>query len=305
MTPYPSCIKHKIDWITIMYENMTPWEVFQSLGINRLCNEEVYEAFNRRYFLQNYDSHVAIDFKFGTMHVRAVDVFSRCNACSTVDVKPNDFFFTEFPHIRFDISGQKLDALRDEGIDINQLVFNPLQIPDREYCRYHYTRCDFAFDFLNYQPDFMIQLEQLIYDVGNPYTCRVPTGVPGGLKYNIHKGANGFTIYLGAGKSTKLLRCYDKMFQYRNDLSCVPYFEDQPDGRQYPFSWMRMELQTRREQAEAVISQSSGDWMSIFKYIYDNFAIMQSQGSTQVSVLWQSLFNFQNIRSIIQNANFV
>lgn len=308
MTPYPSQIINKIDWVTLIYRNVNPFEVFESLGLAGRITNDVVDAFDHRFLVSGAGSievDLRISTKFGNLEVHYQDLCEVLRVQTYKNAEYSKFFFTNFPYIRFDMSATHLDAMREYGVDVDSIFFKPISLPEREGVSVEFSRGDFAFDLLNYAPEFIDKLEELISDVGDYNTCRVPTGSKGGCKFSIKKGCDGHTVYLGSKNSPKLLRIYDKGFQYRNSKGNIPYYEDQPDGRQYPFSWIRIELQTRREITKSMMETSGGDFLQIWRFIYDKFAIMQSKGSKTVSVLWQNLFNVENVRSIIQNAKSV
>lgn len=132
------------------------------------------------------------------------------------------------------------------------------------------------------------------------------TGRSGGMCYSVRLGDQK-TIYLGSGKSNKLLRIYDKKLQYQNKLGECPYNE----GAEVPESWIRLELQCRREtECHKLLYGSNGDIMKVLRYIYDEFALVETDGSKygkerHVSEVWISLWDWETIGKIIQNANSV
>lgn len=213
----------------------------------------------------------------------------------------DSFFEISFSEIRLEISGSGLDYLRTIGRDVDSIVRCEFLDPNGFRYNYHVTRVDFAFDFVNYMPNLTHDLQALCAAYGNPETSRVPTGVGGGLKYQCRTGRER-SVYLGAPSSPLLLRVYDKLFQYQSAhaMSRCPYDECS--------SWHRVELQARRDQAEALLycdSERRLDFLDVFKFIYDKFAIMKGAKSKTVSEVWQSMFEWEKIPRIIQNLHFV
>ena len=303
---FEPCIKYKIDWWTIIFNNVSPNEVFDALGIDHFRNEEVIKAFNERYLKSaGYELDFTIKFQFGHMTLHYHDILISLQSYSLDNIDQITFFDTVFPYIRFDLSGECLDTLRCRDIEVDSIAFKPLIMPDRKEAAYHYTRCDYAFDLLNYCPEFVDQLMLQVRELRDPETYRVFNGKYSGLKAQIHDGCDSRTVYLGSKGGQKLLRVYDKRFQYRNKLSEIPYYILEDGQKIYPFSWIRIELQTRKATAESVCQTSGGDFMQIFRYIFDNFALTTGRRSKEISVLWLNLFNWSTIKPIIQNANFV
>lgn len=200
-----------------------------------------------------------------------------------------------FSKIYLIISGQGLDYLRDKGIDVdhrfrqqpavNEITGRPVMHP---------TRADFAFDLINYKPDF---LDSCIAHASN-FTNGIPLcGICKPLKFSVRTGDQK-TMYIGSPRSEKLLRIYDKMMEksdrYGNLLSSPVDYDVN--------SWIRVELQTRKSESQRVL-YGEGDYMSIFRYIYDYYCFRGNDGKP--AEFWLNLFEWEKIPAIIQNAKWV
>ena len=126
-----------------------------------------------------------------------------------------DLFNFNFKWIRADFSGQALDFMRKtfgwEFVDSFIMAR-----PD-EKMRFDVTRVDIAYDFLNYQPDFVQKMVDHMMYCQQKGLARVPImHTDGGNKYSVKFG-NQLTIYIGATASDRLLRVYDKRKQFCPD----------------------------------------------------------------------------------------
>lgn len=114
------------------------------------------------------------------------------------------------------------------------------------------------------------------------------------------------TVYIGKGGSNKCLRVYDKKMQHeqRGDYNSK-HFKHYNSLHYMPESWIRMELQLRREKITHDVL-SIADAKGIFKWIFDEFAIRAGEGNNKpVTDLWLNLFDWEKISAIIQNANCI
>lgn len=118
--------------------------------------------------------------------------------------------------IRLDISGTDLDYLRQ------------FMLPDTEFTNsdfwgenqkdYNVTRSDFAFDFVNYKPEFLDSVLNWIKDQErggelskNEFRLRV--GRSSGIQYSYRCGCGQKTLYLGSPRGDKMVRIYDKLLE--------------------------------------------------------------------------------------------
>lgn len=223
-------------------------------------------------------------------------------------IDPIEFFNKPLGYIRLDLMGKALDYLRSSGIDIDSLVFVPLDSKLPPDAAYHYTRLDFAYDLLDYKPQFLKLCKTACHLYESPNHRLSITGSDTGVSWSERNGDQD-TLYLGKPAGNKLLRIYDKKLQFdqaNRYLTDSPYFYNDDSGvKIVPSSWIRIELQTRREKdCHNLLFGKNASFLSIFKFIYEHYAIKEGQGlNVPICDFWTDLFDWNYIPSIIQNAN--
>lgn len=297
-----------IDWYQAVFNDCSIQDVFETIKVNYLVTDDVEKVFAERFFMSvGYETSLVFNFNGVVFKLRAYDLQMLLHEHGLNDVGELDVgvFDWIFPYIQLTLSGQTLQYLRSCGIDVNGILFQPLQL-SREGASYHVTRVDFAFDFVNYCPNFIDDCINQIERSKLPSGRLMTIGRSSGMCYSVRLGDQK-TLYLGSSKSNKLLRIYDKKLQYQNKLGECPYNE----GSEVPESWIRLELQCRREtECHKLLYGSNGDIMRVLRYIYEEFALVESDGSNSgrerhVSEAWISLWDWESIGKIIQNANCV
>lgn len=283
----------KIDWLSLVFVDKSFNDVFEFLQIHDLI--DVDEFFEERYF-QSYSFSDNLAFRFNNIFFCAMDV----DKYSNLDV--NTFFDLVYPRIKVDLSGQALDFLRSHYIDF--LGFEPGYIEARftdpeihEHFNSHISRIDYAFDFLNYMPTVLDDMIEFIKSTKNDKDeYWVGFGKGHSAKCSL-KLFDQKTLYIGSPQSDKLLRVYDKKIQAKKSTEVAALYEtyERPD------SWIRFELQLRNKFSHnfALTGRSSEQ---VLKYIYDNYKFT-FKGTPWL--LWQHLWRWEEIPSIIQNQNFV
>ena len=235
-----------------------------------------------------YDTHIGYRFENISIETRAEYLVKH-------DGEECDLSNWIFSKIFLIISGQGLDYLRSKGIDVdyllrqqpavNELTGRPVMHP---------TRADFAFDLINYAPDF---LDKCLDHLRN-YNQWVPLcGQKAPVKFSVRTGDQK-TLYLGSPRSDKLLRIYDKKMEQSDrygNLNSSPVDYDVE-------SWIRVEYQTRNAESYRML-YGEGDYLSIFRFIYDRYTFKSADGSP--AEFWLNLFEWETIPSIIQNAKWV
>ena len=235
-----------------------------------------------------YDTHIGYRFENICIETRA-EYLIKC------DGEECDLSNWIFSKIFLIISGQGLDYLRSKGIDVdyrlrqqpavNELTGRPVMHP---------TRADFAFDLVNYAPDFLDKC----LDHVRSYTDRVPLCAMGApIKFSVRTGDQK-TLYLGSPRSDKLLRIYDKKMEQSDrygNLKSSPVDYD-------VHSWIRVEYQTRNAESYRLL-YGEGDYLSIFRYIFDRYTFKAADGAP--ADFWLNLFDWEKIPAIIQNAKWV
>lgn len=290
-----SGIYSKIDWLTLMFSNVSVNYVFEFLGLLddfTDSKKEVYHA--------------------NGLYDKVVIVYNGIR----VDV--DNFYFYHFeegetvfdhvcPSIRLDLSGSALDYLRS----LNWDFYAVRALSDVSHRNYHITRIDWAFDFVNYKPDFMDKLIKHLEENQLP-SGRVPLiSTKGAVKYTLKTGSER-TVYLGATKSDNLLRIYDKRLESL-DKERQTYVKPNPYCN--PESWFRIELQMRKASAHGyAMPGSNGELRSfeeMLKFVFDHYAF--ADGNVDIyhqkrtaTCFWQDLFPWEEVRHrIIQNAKYV
>ena len=235
-----------------------------------------------------YDTHIGYRFENISIETRAEYLVKR-------DGEECDLSNWIFSKIFLIISGQGLNYLRSKGIDvdnrlrqqpeINELTGHPVMHP---------TRADFAFDLVNYAPEFL----DLCLDHLSNYSQWVPLcGQMAPIKFSVRTGDQK-TLYLGSPRSDKLLRIYDKKMEQSDrygNLKSSPVDYDVE-------SWIRVEYQTRNAESHRML-YGEGDYLSIFRFIYDRYTFKAADGAP--ADFWLNLFDWEKIPAIIQNAKWV
>lgn len=278
-------IYYSVDWVTFMCFGVTVFDVLEQL-VNK-PQDDLQKVF---------DSSELIKPTYGEQYKFTFQSFSIEIPKMAIDtlyyhgfegVGYSDFFNLVLPQIRVNISGSQLDNLRvyyDRNCE--RLIFD-IHF-DRPGARAHLTRVDHAFDLVDYCPDFYNDLMTACLKYGEDGF--VPTGRRCAyMKYSCRSGKER-TVYIGSGSNCKLLRVYDKKFQFEQAdqyISKCPF--GTPDNR--PKSWIRIELQARREFANSFHEDYSTP-EAMFQFIYETYGVRE-KGSKQPDDFWNYLFNWQ------------
>lgn len=289
------CIKTKIDWFTAVFEDCTISDIlvnFPDLA-SRITGD--FTSVWSQHFLvsRGYCSEVCFSIEGASFMVRFDDVYK------DLDDKTDAFeaFNTVFRRIRLDMSGKCLDNFRAMGYNVDVDLWKPFELP--ETAAYHVTRCDFAFDLLDYQENFYHDTIAALRQYGDEEMGTVGViGFQRAMKYQVNYGASSI-IRFGSSNSDKQLRIYDKDKQLRLTNKVQTQY-------QYEKSWIRIELQARREHAHGLLYGENANFESVFKFIFQNYGIRQGRGMDSGAIkAWTDLFDWEVIPTIIQNANFV
>lgn len=286
-------IHYKLDWYTAMFENCSILNILDLLDIN--ISYDLMAVYSNLYLSsKGYGTDVTFNFD-------GINIKTDLNACYRVfhtddldSIDPLDFFGARFAKIRMDLSGKALDLLRSYGIDVDTFFSIPFELGEGQ--SFHVTRADFAFDLVNYAPDFLdstlAACEEYHSSAGRLYV-----GASSGMKYSVRIGDQK-TLYLGSPRSEQLLRIYDKKLQFdqahRLQSDC-PY---NVDGC-CPDSWIRIELQTRNGTAEHLLYDHD-DPLQIFKFIFEKFSLRKEKGlDAEICEEWLDLFDWENIPRLL------
>lgn len=288
----------KIDTLTFVFNDCTINQVLSWIKLD----DYVGEFLNSR-FVQDGGLGRKFVFVFNNVRVEA-HWLALYNADPMTPV-----FDIVCPDIRLYLGGEALDYLRSLGIDF---IDHRFVVPDLGTAgTFHCTRCDWAFDFVDYKPDFLDHLIEHLQNNSLP-SGRVPLK-NSAIKYSLKLGDQK-TVYLGSTQGSKLLRCYDKKLQYYNfDLGL---WSQDPYGD--PESWYRIEWQLRNMDAHSLLfsrdkeTGECNDYLSVLKqiFLYYSFTVadhdVNNYGPRPSVEFWQTFLPWEEITSkIVQNAKYV
>lgn len=282
-------INFKLDWFSCMFsdqsiENLMRWlKLDPSLYIDEFLLRQAERS-------QGMVTKTFFSFEGVSFEVDSGDFLKR----------ESDEFDSIYSRVRVDISGGGLEFLRSQDIDIDSLLRDSSGYPGM----FNVTRCDFTFDLVNYQPEF---LDRLLNYVSNNLTPDGRVAIykrPGGIKCEYHIGSRK-VLYLGSTTGKQMLRCYDKRLQYV-DLKTGLYVKE--NSYDNPDSWIRLELQTRRERSEQLLFGKADNFgLSVFRYIFEQYKFADVENTTkqnrEPADFWLQLFDWNTIPEIIQNEN--
>ena len=285
----------KLDWLTVIFENCSLNHVLRWLQLEDVVSDFCAAAYEQS---RGYDNVFKFVYNGILLETSSFNFYGEDLSVS--------IFGTVVPKIRLELSGSALDYLRSIGLDMDTYRFNAPDLPLAG--SYHFTRADWAYDFINYMPDFVDRMLDHIAQNMLP-SGRIPlASTKGAIGCRVVTGGQK-TIYLGSPQSDKMLRVYDKKMQYI-DLNSGLYKKTNPYND--PASWFRIEWQTRNKLAHNLVLDATQDFKSILRKIFDSYAFAKGDhdiyhnGSRPVVDFWLKLFNWKEVESrIIQNANFV
>lgn len=280
----------KIDWLTMMFFDCSMQDILEWLKFGDLVVDFCQGFFQR---CRGFDTNFFFTFNGVTLETSDFNFYG-CD----IDVS---LFDIVVPKIRLEVSGSGLDYLRSQGIDIDEYIKVSPILPDG--AAYHLTRVDYAFDFINFCPEFVDRLIDHINTHKLP-SERVPVlNLKGGIKCKVVTGGQK-TVYLGSPQSDRMLRVYDKRMQYV-DLSTGIYKKSNPYGD--PDSWIRVEWQLRNEFANSVV-RSDLEHKHILKEIFERYSFSEGSNSHNRKPVdfWLNLFEWEEVeKRIIQKASFI
>lgn len=209
-------------------------------------------------------------------------------------------FTHKLPSINFEMKGQGLDYLRSLGLPVDTMFRDRSFVPSN----LHYTRIDFAFDFINYKQEIVSQLIDYAMhnhtDKDRIILCNGRND--GALGYKVITSTSGSTFYLGSRQSNFLLRVYDKNRESK-DIDTGLYTKANPYGS--PDSWIRFELQCNHEKAND-FAFIEGDLTGILKEIHDKYRLADHNTPAhrrEEIPFWRDFMDWSKLPPIIQNAN--
>lgn len=274
----------KIDWLTVIFEDHTVNDLLTFLKLSSFASEFSQSVFER---CHGYDDYFIFHHEGISIEARKMYLYGSQDAV---------LFDLTIPQLRLDISGSGLDYLRSTGMNVESYFRNLSNYPENS----HLTRCDFAFDFINYMPDLCDKAIDHCLQHHLDSDRIAIYQMPSGYKYRVALGGQK-TLYLGSTTSERMLRIYDKKLQYIDHRTGMYIKENSYDN---PDSWIRLELQLRRKSA-GKICFSPSDNISILKYIYEQYCFADTEHTTQNNrrpvEWWSAIFDWDSIPQIIQN----
>lgn len=299
-----SLIMARLDWFTIMYYDVTLRNCFEILQLDdHILDDELLAS--------SYERSMGWD-------TNQVFVFNNIQFSIDLDVYRNagDKVFDQLcSSVRIDISGKGLDYLRSIGIDVDTTYtheeywgrFN--HFASDQPLSYKITRCDFAFDFFNYKPEFIRNLDAYLHECTcNGLSSVMISGAKGPLKYSVRTGGDQFTVYFGGTGGDRLLRIYDKKLQYFNRdgsprQSLPACFSEL--GLDQIDSWFRIELQTRRKFSAILFSIGEGGFelQNVLRNVFDHYTLVDK--NREVLPFFKDFFDFEALPPVtVGNCKF-
>lgn len=286
----------KLDWLTFIVNDCSIECIFEVFGMSHLVDFDddiLSTPFKRN---SNYDDRIVWQFNGLNFDFSVYD--------NDVLDDSFDFFKTPLSSVRCDFSGSGLDYLREEGFDVDTLFRNyDLFATSFGMGNFHCTRCDFAFDFVNFNAHFLDKCFDYVHNHQTHSGRLALVGVTAALRFSERHGDQE-TLYIGSPTSDRMLRIYDKRLQFI-DRETDSYIVE--NGYSNPDSWIRLELQLRNKQADSILF-GEGDIFSILRWIYDKypFADLTSPPNARVKhKFWQELFyadeDFLTIKKLLLN----
>lgn len=273
--------------------------VFDDVDFNYVVNDFLEmditftdDVFNSSYERQyGYDSHLV--FNIGPVQISA--------KYDQVICAGESVFSSVYSKVFLIISGQALDFLRSyysHPEEVDRILRKEPKLDKLGQPIWRVTRADFAFDFVNYKFDIYDTAAHELRSCASEQGTVKVKGLCRPISYSVRSGSEK-TIYLGKGRSDRLLRIYDKKLQLTKDGQLTELPDDSID---YDISsWHRIELQTRNNWAYHYLYHTE-DFLQVLREIYEYYAFIDKEGN--VTNFWQSLFDWQEIPAIIQNAYY-
>ena len=281
----------KIDWVTMIFTDVSFNEVLSWIKLRDCVSDFLRNSYE---VSRGYSDIVKFLFN---------GILLETNKFSFYGDSPEQIFDVVVPKLRLEISGSGLDYLRSIGVNFDTYrLTNPPEL--LQGATYHYSRIDFAYDFIDYQPGF---LDALIEHCNKHQLAsgRVPlASTHGAIKCKIVTGDRK-VCYLGSEQSDRFLRVYDKRLQSINRVNGT-YVKDNPYNN--PDSWIRVEWQLRNKQAHGAAVDVKHDFKTILKQVFECYSMADGTVSRDRKVVdfWNELFPWREVESrIIQNENFV
>lgn len=234
----------RFDWLSCMISNSTLHEIMEILNLADFCSDFLSNVHDRD---QNCQTTTVLSFSGVTFEVNT-DLLHNSKPKNDLPSVQKNIFYFELRRFRLDISGSGLDFLRSNNFDVTNFI---LSIPKRN--GFTVTRLDWAYDFVNYDHDFTdmmirelnsLKFSGIIDEKSRLKNYGSDNGQINAYKYQIFDGTEKSCLYIGANRSQRLARIYNKYLERLNNgvfTKDLPIFENDPCVK----SWVRFEMQTR------------------------------------------------------------
>lgn len=286
--------------------------ILYNVSINQILNHfDVPHRYFEELFKNSYKSNQV---QLGDTYVwSGYGLRLECRLIEYQDVDNDSVFIFDhvFSWVRLYISGEGITFLENIHNDVFGYSLQTLLSSPEFYKpitdNYKITRCDFAFDYVNYEGNEFERLTKILlhadFDLNLSKNGRLYTGDAGGITYSVRCGRER-TIYFGSPGSDRLLRIYDKKYQL-----CSPEGVWQSDkipkaiidNEKNIVSWYRIELQTRDAFAFRYLISSGGDFRFVMGEIKAHFDVRTSDGKLLAPL--HKIYRWAENTAIIQNAN--
>lgn len=275
-----------IDAYSSMFYDTSINAVLKWLGIDpAIYSDEIYQTMSA--LTAQYSDDLCFAFNGITIQARKYFYYGDQDDVSILD--------KVVPSIRMEVKGKGLQYLREVGFCPDH------KFRDRSYMlpKQKITRCDFAYDFIDYMPDLYQDLkaycEKNTTDGG-----RISIGGRGGsVKCRICSGSERI-VYLGSNGSDKLVRTYDKKLEMTDAKTGL--LKENIYG--CPNSWIRIEWQTRDDFAAKYCLDSEG-LLAVLKEFYNSYQFQDVENTTghtrEVSEFWKNLFDWEKLPSLAKD----
>ncbi len=292
-------IYSKLDWYTVVLYSTDIFSVLDKLEIKHDHFEELLESGYER--SQGFSSVFVWYCNNINIEVKYDDYLS---------TDSDSLFYTKFSKIRLDISGKGLDYLRSRKFDVDTNFTNESFWGERG-TDYKITRSDFAFDFVNYQGDFLDNFLNWIKEGERngeicPHSARLYcANSTRAIQYSYRCGDQK-TLYLGSTRGDKLVRIYDKLLEQSKNgvlMHELPksFTENEPDGN--VDSWFRIEFQTRRKCADDYLFGIDHDLSRVLRVMFDEYRVREKNGDVLPFI--EKLYKWDDLPPIRKMFDFV
>lgn len=288
------------------------------------------------YYCKNLFTHLSTgDGVWMVLRLKGVDILiPQMQFNAYVDDPSFDILESRWLRLKVNVSGSGLAQLREyfakeleTSLDA-YLRQNPSESFDALECRnWHITRCDFAYDLINYKPEFLdrcieycrLQREEKLGYIAagenlNPdRVCCV--GLRGGVLAQV-KDYGEKSLTLGARNSDRKLQIYDKRREQCVD-GAWKYGLSEKYG--FPESWIRLEFRYRNDYAHKYLySYTPSDvssvkgapalssveaalfWLGYQTFAFRMLGTLNNTNATKVADFWIDLFDWAVIDNLIE-----